>query len=214
MSSSFSNTADWSTAVQITRPPDRVSEDAFLAWVVANNVKAEWVDDEVVLMSPASREHSQLRLWLLRLLSDFVETNDLGTVLDDMLVRVQPRRRYRIPDLFFVTKARENIIGETMLREPPDVVFEIVSADSAARDWREKYQEYEEFGIREYWVIDPRQEAFDVYGLNQSGKYERLLVEQGIVRSRAIPRFWIRPEWFAIATRPTVQDALRQLKTT
>ena len=42
------------------------------------------------------------------------------------------------------------------LAGPADLLVEVVSKDSVARDLVEKLREYEAAGIREYWVIDSR----------------------------------------------------------
>jgi Uma2 family endonuclease len=211
MSTSFTNLSGFSPGDLPAPPAQRMSEDEFVQWVLTTKTRAEWVDGEVVVMSPANWEHTEIRLWLLRTMGVYCEERGLGRVLDDMLVRISRKRRFRIPDVFFVAADRVQIIGETMLREPPDMVVEIVSPDSASRDWREKYLEYEEFGIREYWVIDPQSQTFDVYCLNEAGKYQRIAVEGEIVRSSVIPGFWIRPEWLANANRPTVTQVMRAL---
>lgn len=37
----------------------------------------------------------------------------------------------------------------------PDLIVEVTSPESLARDRGEKYVEYEAAGVREYWLIDP-----------------------------------------------------------
>jgi Uma2 family endonuclease len=37
----------------------------------------------------------------------------------------------------------------------PGLVAEVVSASSKKRDYQEKRQDYLEYGIREYWIVDP-----------------------------------------------------------
>ncbi len=162
-------------------------------------------------MSPASVTHQELERWFLSVLSCYCEERHVGTALHNVLVCLSRRRRFRIPDIIFVTKDRESIIEETMLRAPPDMVVEIVSPDSVSRDWRDKYGEYEEFGIREYWIIDPQAQSFEVYLLNSAGKYQQLKVTGGVVHSTVIPGFWVRSEWFAPASRPTQLQTLRHL---
>jgi Uma2 family endonuclease len=41
-------------------------------------------------------------------------------------------------------------------RRPPSLVAEVVSEDSEERDYQTKRQEYLAFGLREYWIVDPR----------------------------------------------------------
>lgn len=52
--------------------------------------------------------------------------------------------------------------------------MEIVSPDSVARDWREKYFEYQRAGVREYWVLDPLVPTIEAYTLGKSGDYHRI----------------------------------------
>lgn len=211
MSTNFTNLTGDPLYEFPVQPKRSMAEDEYVAWVLAENVKAEWVDGEVVFMSPANAEHTELRCWLLTLLRMYCEDRLVGRAMDDMLVRLSRSRRFRIPDIFFVARERIGIIGRTILREPPDMVVEIVSPDSSSRDWREKFQEYEEFGIREYWVIDPLGESFDVYALDSGGKYQRVAIVDGMVHSTVISGFCIRPEWFASESRPTVREALQAM---
>lgn len=211
MSTIFTNLTDFSPGDLAIPPKESISEDGYVAWVLRTGAKAEWVDGEVENISPANTEHTELRLWILTLLRMYCELTSAGRAMDDTLVRLSRRRRYRIPDIYFVSNERAQIIGQTMLREPPDLVIEIVSPDSSARDWREKYHEYEEFGIREYWVIDPAATSFEIYRLDDAGKYQHVDVVDGIFHSTVIAGLWLKAEWFAPTHRPTVREALRQL---
>jgi Uma2 family endonuclease len=37
----------------------------------------------------------------------------------------------------------------------PEIVIEVVSADSVERDYVEKPEDYLHFGVQEYWIVDP-----------------------------------------------------------
>jgi Uma2 family endonuclease len=52
-----------------------------------------------------------------------------------------------------------------------DIVIEIVSLESAQRDYGEKFHEYEQAGVREYWIIDPLKSEARFYRLNSSNAY-------------------------------------------
>jgi Uma2 family endonuclease len=51
-----------------THPGRRMTEEEFVTWCGAD-VKAEWVDGEVVVMSPASLPHVRLTRLLLAVLT-------------------------------------------------------------------------------------------------------------------------------------------------
>lgn len=53
----------------------------------------------------------------------------------------------------------------------PDLVVEIVSKSSVKKDLHEKYQVYEQAGIREYWVVHPTDRTLVIFILAPSGKY-------------------------------------------
>jgi Uma2 family endonuclease len=45
----------------------------------------------------------------------------------------------------------------------PEIVIEVVSADSADRDYQEKPEDYLQFGVKEYWVIDPLKQVVVIH---------------------------------------------------
>ena len=53
----------------------------------------------------------------------------------------------------------------------PDFVVEVLSISSKKKDRATKKDTYERFGVKEYWIIDPKAESIEVYIL-RNGKYE------------------------------------------
>ena len=58
---------------------------------------------------------------------------------------------------------------------PADIVIEVVSPESVARDYGEKYQEYEKAKVKEYWIIDPIREETRFNRLNDKGIFVTVL---------------------------------------
>jgi Uma2 family endonuclease len=56
---------------------------------------------------------------------------------------------------------------------PPDLVIEIVSPDSGLIDRRRKFDLYQRFGVREYWIVDQDEQVVEVYRLGEDGSYRR-----------------------------------------
>ena len=65
------------------------------------------------------------------------------------------------PDLIFIAKERLDIVGETYVREAPDLAVEILSPSTRKLDLRLKRDLYERHGVREYWIVDPDLETID-----------------------------------------------------
>jgi Uma2 family endonuclease len=74
------------------------------------------------------------------------------------------------PDLVYVTKGRRAIIGDR-INGPPDLVIEILSPHHMRRDRSDKLALYAEFGVAEYWIVDPRERQFD-FLVNRNGRFE------------------------------------------
>lgn len=189
----------------------KVSEEEFVAWC-DEDVKAEWVDGEVIVMSPSSFEHVTLDGWLLSVLRIFAEHHDLGAVAGpELQVRFANQRRRRVPDVLFVAKARRQVVHENHVEGAPDLIMEIVSPDSVSRDWRQKYQEYEAAGVREYWVLDPLSQSGEAYALSAENKYNSIEEHDGKVASTVLPGFYLRPAWLWQEPLPKVLDVLKEL---
>lgn len=72
----------------------------------------------------------------------------------------------------------------------PDLVVEILSPGNNKKELQNKYEVYEESGVKEYWVIHPNECTLVIYTLVE-GKYStsRILTMGDIVKSKAIEGF-------------------------
>lgn len=205
------NTRDQQDTPLRTPPSLRMTEEEFLAWC-DEDTHAEWVDGEVIMMAPASFWHNDILWWICTLLRHYVDRKDLGVVAFDAFVRLaKPRRQIRGPDIIFVAKGRTNIIRDGRFVGPPDLLMEIVSPDSLSRDWREKYEDYQAAGVREYWVVDPASHVVEAYALSAKGKYARIKEKDGRLASTVVPGWYLKPAWLWQEKRPNVLDLLGEL---
>lgn len=86
----------------------------------------------------------------------------------------------------------EQFLKSTYLDGPADLMVEIISPESVARDRGEKFVEYQAAGIPEYWVIDPQLRQAEFYHLDVHGNYQLIPPdEHGAYRSRAIAGVWL-----------------------
>ena len=189
----------------------RMTEQEFIAWC-DSDTWAEWVDGEVILMSPVNTEHDRICVFLISLISYFAGEHDLGDVLTEPVqVRFARQRRRRSPDIFFVTRERLDIIKLQHVEGAPDLIIEIVSPDSQNRDRRDKFNEYQAAGVREYWIIDPLSKTVEAHVLGPDRKFRQ--VEPGpFIRSAVLPGFAIKPNWLWRSKLPKVSTCLREMK--
>ncbi len=194
-------------------PSGRMTYEEFLAWA-DEDTWAEWVDGEVIVLSPASYQHQRLSYFLTAVLGVYVETRHLGLVLNaPFQVKLGPDLPGREPDLLFVSRERSDIIRATYLDGPADLVVEIISPESIARDRGEKFVEYEKAGVREYWLLDPERRRAEFYQLGVDNNYQVALPDaEGVYHSKVVAGFWLRVEWLWEEPLPPVLDVLRELK--
>jgi Uma2 family endonuclease len=193
-------------------PPGKMTYEEFLAWC-DEDTWAEWVDGEVIILSPASKRHQELARFLLMVLGFFVEAHDLGIVLPaPFQMKLGPSGPGREPDLLFVAREHLDRLHPTFLEGPADLVVEITSPESISRDRGEKYVEYEAAGIPEYWLIDPDRRQAEFYRLGSDGHYRVVLPDAGgLYRAVVLPGFWLRVDWLWQEPLPPVLAVLAEL---
>ena len=201
---------DKSLSIATAKSLDRMTETEFVAWC-DEDVRAEYVDGKVIIMSPESVNDERLRWFIGTILQIFVESHGLGEIFGPNLqIRLRPRLR-RIPGLLFISRARLHLLKETHFEGAPDLAIEIVSPKSRERDEQDKYQEYEAAGIHEYWVIAPLEKRVDLFRLTAEGKYEPSPLEDSVHHSTVIPGFFLKPEWLWHQPTPKKRDILIEL---
>ncbi|MCL1878542.1 MAG: Uma2 family endonuclease [Defluviitaleaceae bacterium] len=72
------------------------------------------------------------------------------------------------PDIIVVCD--KNKIDKNGINGAPDMVIEILSPSTRKKDKIFKKQKYQQYGVREYWIVDPETQFVDVYLLVE-GKY-------------------------------------------
>lgn len=188
---------------------DAVVLDPMAELLAAPEGRYEWVDGSLVEMSPPpSEEHNDRSLFLAAILRAYVERHALGRVFADNFAQ-RLGDNVRIPDVAFFRKDRLGRIERTHSEGGADLVVEVVSPGSGARDRGEKFDEYEAAGVEEYWIVDPGRRHAVFYRLDE-GVYRPVPPDaEGRAHSSAVPGFFVRVDW--LWKPPTLLDAIREL---
>ena len=192
---------------------ERMSFEEYLARDVEGGL-AEWINGEVFVYMSASNIHQTMVEFFDRLLGLYVQIMRLGRVhTAPYAMRATAAPTAREPDVMFI--ANENIerLGAMFLNGPADLIVEVVSDDSVARDRAEKFYEYQDAGVREYWIIDPRpqRQRADFYVLDAQGRYQPVpIAADGTYHSTVLPQCWLRIEWLW-QDEPNALTALAEL---
>jgi Uma2 family endonuclease len=194
-----------------TPPPGKMTYEAFLAWA-DEDTRAEWVDGEVVLLSPSSNRHQMLVVFLVSLFQHFVEAHRLGTVLTaPFQMKTGPDLPGREPDILFIAREHLDRLKNVYLDGPADLVVEIISPDSRGRDRGEKFYEYEQGGVREYWLLDYLRRQAEFYQRGADGIFRLVPVgEDGIYGSAVLEGLWLKVDWLWQEPLPPLLTVLRE----
>ncbi|GAB4195884.1 MAG: Uma2 family endonuclease [Thermoflexibacter sp.] len=73
----------------------------------------------------------------------------------------------------------------------PDLIIEIISQGTQKRDKILKKELYQEFGVKEFWIVYPKDKLVEVFLLNESGKYAEAQVydQEDNLPTSIIPQF-------------------------
>lgn len=95
------------------------------------------------------------------------------------------------PDITVICDSSK--ITERGCEGAPDLIVEVVSRSSVARDLHEKYNLYEQVGIPEYWVVHPYDRTLVIFLLQRGGSYQpsKPLTKGDIAASHILPGFTI-----------------------
>lgn len=198
MKPSATTTTEMQAAMPTPITPLRMSYEEYLEWEYTGSL-TEWVNGEVIIFMPPTDAHQNIVEFLHNLLSLFVRLFKLGKVrIAPFAMCALPDGPAREPDLFFLAAANLSRLTSRELSGPADLVIEVISDDSVARDRADKFYEYQEAGVREYWIIDPRpgKERVDFYVLDAHMRYQPVpIAADGTYHSTVLPNFWLKVDW-------------------
>ncbi len=165
----------------------------------ARGTRFEVIDGELYETPGPSRRHQGIVADLVTLLNVFVRSNSLGRVLVSPFDVLFAEGDYVEPDILFVRSDREDILTERGAEGPPDLLVEVLSPSTAARDLGIKLDRYRLFGVAEYWVIDPDERTVLVWRLAEGVSEPLVLGLADTLR------------WQPVAGVPVLEISVREL---
>ena len=149
----------------------------------------ELVNGEIVEMVN-TRQHKDIAFFIMKKIDQEIDRLNLNFIVTTQVVIKTINKKGieqgRIPDVSVIDRTlwRSAPADYAALTEPIQLAVEVVSTNWE-NDYVDKLDEYEQLGIKEYWIVDylaigsrallgdPKFPTISVYGLNEKGKYER-----------------------------------------
>ena len=182
--------------VQLRMQREAIARQEFRAWL-RPDVKAEFINGETIMHSPALRRHNQTVRFILSLLDHYLVYNDIGEVAVEKAMVATERHDFE-PDICFWLEEKAVKFEDDMLYyPPPDLVVEVLSKSTAERDYGVKKRTYQAERVAEYWIVDPKQYTVEQHVLkqNKQGREEYSLSArlgyQDQITSRVVRHFTV-----------------------
>lgn len=173
----------------------------YLLWRIEERL--ELIKGKIFKMSPApSLVHQRISTQLQGTLFNYLKGSscDLFSAPFDVRLYNDKKSKLAFKDIFTVVQpdlcviCDENKLDEKGCSGAPDLVIEILSPGNSKKEMNEKFDLYEETGVREYWLVEPSENAVYIYVLNESGKYIGLKPVTAILQSSIFPDLKINLE--------------------
>jgi len=127
------------------------------------NIRAEVFDGHIYYMASPSQEHQTILTELLVLIRSYLKKKGGNCQIfpapfdvklsDHPLTIVQP-------DIMIICD-KDKLDGKRC-NGAPDFIIEIISPGNPADDYIRKLYYYKSYGVREYWIVDPRRKMVTV----------------------------------------------------
>jgi Uma2 family endonuclease len=159
---------------------------------ITEQQKAEFINGEVFMHSPATAKHIDISGRLFSLLRHFTTARRLGRVFNEKALVGLARNDYE-PDILFYGPAKAAGIRPDQLVFPaPDLVVEVLSPSTEHHDRGVKFEDYAAHGVQEYLLIAPRPQEIEQYALHD-GRFilKAKLAANARYESAVVPGFAI-----------------------
>ena len=139
-------------------------------WDAPDDGKIYEVIEGELFMSPPPLWWHQRGLGKLYLfVGTHVYSHHLGEVVTAPIGVVLDEENGLEPDLVYVSRERAHIISRRGVEGAPDLVVEVLSPGTQARDRGIKMRRYAASGVPHYWIVDPVAQTLEAYRLGPTG---------------------------------------------
>ncbi|MBB2145466.1 Uma2 family endonuclease [Pedobacter sp. LMG 31464] len=167
----------------------------YLNWLFDERV--ELIKGKIFKMSPApSRVHQEVFGKIFRRIGNFLENKPCKVYGAPFDVRF-PTKSKADKDVFTVLQPDICVVCDLSKLDDkgcigaPDLVVEILSPGNNKKELLNKYKVYEEFGVKEYWVVSQSDQSILIYTLDNDGKFRpsKIFTLSEKITSSVLPGF-------------------------
>ena len=147
----------------VSTPGVKLTYDDFVHFP-DDGLRHELIDGEHYVTPAPNTKHQAILGQLYLLVGNWLEDHPIGRVFFAPFDVVFSHFDVVEPDLLYLSHARAaEVLTPMHVRGVPELVVEVASKGTRKRDETVKLRLYEQSGVSEYWVVDPKLEVVRVY---------------------------------------------------
>ena len=151
--------------------------------------RREIIDGQLYITPSPVTPHQRILRNLTFALGKFLELHPLGELLFAPMDVILGEYDGVEPDLLFVLNEHRHYLQD-WVRGAPDLVVEILSPTTVARDRGLKMKAYARYRVGEYWIVDPVAQVIEVYRLTAEGfRLATTHAQNDILETSLLPGF-------------------------
>lgn len=128
---------------------------------------SELIDGVIYNMASPALRHQSISGAIYHQLWNYVDSHggDCIPFIAPTDVRLdRDERTMVVPDVFVICQPDDDRMdNDKYINGAPDLIIEVLSPSTRRKDMFTKLHKYEEAGVREYWIVDPKKEKVIVY---------------------------------------------------
>jgi Uma2 family endonuclease len=139
------------------------------------------INGELIMIPTPSSLHQRILRDLFKILDQ--SANKKGEILFALIDLYIDKKNVFQPDLVYLSDQKKEFISLRGIEGPPDLVVEIISPSNSYTDRNQKKNGYQQFGVTEYWIVDPANATLEIYAGHSWDVPVLYLAEDGDVTS-------------------------------
>ncbi len=145
----------------------KVSYEEFMEISEKSTLRMEFINGEIHLLASPNIRHQEILARLYLIFNDYFSSNKCRVFFAPFDVHFKKininEPDVMQPDMLVACDLEGNVTEKGRYMGTPTLVIEIISDSTRSKDMITKLDTYRLSGVREYWIIDPKQESIMVY---------------------------------------------------
>lgn len=168
----------------------KVSYEEFLEISEKSTLRMELINGEICLLASPGIEHQEILGRLYLLFNEYFKGKKCRVFLAPFDVRFKKKDiktpDVMQPDVIVICDLVNNVNEKGRYMGTPTLVIEILSDSTRSKDMVDKLNTYMLSGVKEYWIIDTKQEyiiiySFEACGIDSYKLFERSKIANSLV---------------------------------